>query len=171
MLFKLFNNLQLSHVLIIFFFIGISALGFAYYMEHFHNLPPCVLCVYQRWVYFFVIFLSIILLILHQYSERKARTIMLVFSLTFLVGSILAMYHVGVENSWWTGTESCAADSEINSGDLDALRKNLSEKSITRCDEVLWSFFGISMAGYNFIISFILFIFSMGYFRNTRNES
>ena len=168
---RFFEALNAGYLSKIFFLIGVSAIGFAYYMEHLHNLPPCVLCIYQRWVYFFIIFLSVLLFVIDKQGKKGSKTIMFIFFLTFFVGSVISLYHIGVEKNWWAGTESCAANGDFGNADVDTLRKGLLQKSIPRCDEVLWSLFGISMAGYNFILSFLLSIFSLRYFKTMRNGS
>jgi len=164
---KILNVEYLSKV---FFLIGVSALGFAYYMEHLYDLPPCALCIYQRWVYFFIIFLSVLLFTINKQRKKGSRVIVFIFFLTFFVGSVISMYHIGVEKSWWLGTEKCIVNNDSSGGGVEELRKDLLQKSIPRCDEVLWSFFGISMAGYNFIVSFLLSIFSLKYFKTMKTR-
>ena len=79
--------------------------------------------------------------------------------LTFTIGGIIAVFHVGVEQTWWEGTKDCIADTTA-SNSLDELRKKIMEAPIVRCTEVQWSLFNISMAGYNLLISVALAVFS-----------
>ena len=70
-------------------------------------------------------------------------------ALAILVGGLLGLYHAGVEYGWWEGLTACT--SEVKLGD-DPLSAILSAPMI-RCDQVQWSLAGISLAGFNFLIS------------------
>ena len=73
-------------------------------------------------------------------------------TIALLVSVGLGAFHVGVEQHWWPGTEDCGT-APLSGGDIDALRQQLLATPVVRCDEVLWSLFGISMAGYNTLLS------------------
>ena len=73
-----------------------------------------------------------------------------------LVGAGIAGFHVGVEQHWWAGTDGCGVDPLATGVSVDALREQLLGEPVVPCDVVTWSFFGISMAGYNFMISLLL---------------
>ena len=64
----------------------------------------------------------------------------------------LAGYHVGVEQKWWEGPASCSAAVAAGTS-FEDLKAQLLAAPIVRCDEVPWSLFGISMAGYNVLLS------------------
>ena len=69
-------------------------------------------------------------------------------------------YHVGVEQGWWEGTAECVGDT-AKATSLQDLKAKIMSTPIVRCDEVAWSFLGISMAGYNVIAGMILAVFSL----------
>ena len=73
------------------------------------------------------------------------------------VSSILAFYHVGVEQKYWPGPNSCT-NSSIEGLTTDQLLDQIMNAPLVRCDEVVWDLFGISMAGWNVLISFCLFL-------------
>ncbi len=73
-------------------------------------------------------------------------------SLAILSGAGLAGYHVGVEQHWWEGLTSCGGAVGMPTS-VEVLRQQIMSSLVVRCDEVAWSLFGISMAGYNFLIS------------------
>ena len=84
------------------------------------------------------------------WARRSPRSISA--GLTLLTGAAIAAFHVGVEQHWWQGTAECGAvDGAADS--LEALRAQILTAPTVRCDEVPWSLFGISMAGYNFLVS------------------
>ena len=77
-----------------------------------------------------------------------------------VVGTGIALYHVGVEQQWWPGTSGCGAGALSGAGGLEALRQQIESAPIVRCSDVPWSLVGISMAGYNAILSAALALFA-----------
>jgi disulfide bond formation protein DsbB len=71
-----------------------------------------------------------------------------------LIGGGIAAFHVGVEQHWWTGTPGCGVPATSNS--IEEMRAQIMAAPVVRCDQVAWSLFGISMAGYNILISLVL---------------
>ena len=133
-------------------------LATAYAFEYLANLQPCVLCIYQRIPYAVAIGLMLLAIILRKHSQANL-ILFIVASLVFAVGSAIAIFHIGVEQQLWQGTPECG--NFINTASVEALRKQLLAQPIVRCDEVAWSLFGISMAGYNFLISTSLLLYSL----------
>ena len=129
-----------------------------YYLEYFLDLKPCILCIYQRIPYFFAIFLAIIFLFLEDYKFQKIFYYL--YSITFLSSLLLAIYHFGIENNFWSAFTSC----EINDSyikDKSNLKEYLLEKEFVSCSKVNFSLLGISLVGYNIIISLFLLILSL----------
>lgn len=85
----------------------------------------------------------------HRPGLRRG-TLMLA-GLTVWVGGGIAAYHAGIEQQWWAGPSSCSG--AATPGSLDALRAQIFAAPIKSCDEIAWSLFGISMAGYNALLS------------------
>lgn len=130
---------------------SVIALGSAFVAQYGFDLQPCVLCLYQRWPYGVAIVLALAALALPKYRGWLLALI----GLTLLVDAGIAGYHVGVEQHWWAGTDACTGP-DIKAKTLDQLRAQIMATPVTRCDEVAWSLFGISMAGYNFIACLVL---------------
>ncbi|MEX1147461.1 MAG: disulfide bond formation protein B [Sphingomonadales bacterium] len=130
-------------------------LAAAFGFEHLGGLPPCKLCWWQRYVFMAAAAVGIVAMALGRGTNgRVAAAGLGLLALTFTVGAGIAGYHVGVELGWWRGPEGCAAASL--SGDFNAMFRDLMNTPVVRCDEVPWSLFGISMAGYNVIVSLAL---------------
>ncbi len=70
----------------------------------------------------------------------------------FLAGAGLGFYHVGVEQHWFQGPTACTA-SGAAANSVDALRAQLMGRQPVMCDQVQWSLFGISLAGWNLLAS------------------
>ena len=130
----------------------------AYAFEYLANLQPCVLCLYQRIPYAIAIGLMLLVAILRKHTQLNL-ILFIATSVVFAIGSAIAIFHVGVEQQLWQGTPGCG--NFINADSVEALRKQLLAQPIVRCDEVTWSLFGISMAGYNFLISSSLLLYSL----------
>ena len=123
----------------------IGALGFQYV----GGLAPCHLCILQRWPHALAVLLGLSLLIL------PSRVTTVLGALTMLVGAGIGAYHVGVEQGWWPGPATCVAPDPgaMPAGDL---LNQILATPVVLCDQVAWSLFGVSMAGWNVILSLIL---------------
>ena len=128
---------------------GLLAGAFAF--EIWGGLKPCTLCLYQRWPHGLVVIFAVLAL----GARGGPQTLLLVISaISLWTGAAIAGFHVGVEQGWWPGTDSCGTTE--TPGDLKSLMALLEAQPLARCDEVPWSLFGLSMAAFNLAISLIL---------------
>ena len=139
------------------FLMSIVILGSAMLSQYIGGLKPCTLCIYQRVPYGLTIALGLLALLSGRLMapprlRSQAKRILYLSALMFLVGGGIAGFHVGVEEGWWEFASTCTSGSSEGLTP-EELRKQLLSTPIVRCDEVQWSMFGISMAGYNFFIS------------------
>jgi disulfide bond formation protein DsbB len=139
--------------------------GAAISSEIFGGLAPCVLCLYQRIPYAITIGFGLIGFAV----PRLFLPAMLLASLAFLVGGGVAVFHVGVEQAWWTGTEACVGTQD-KAASIDELRAQIMATPVIRCNDIQWSLFGISMAGYNVLTSLALAVFSLMAAKRNRND-
>lgn len=118
--------------------------------QYLGGLAPCEMCYWQRWPHG-----AAILLALFAYSAPiqmpRARLFTLLAALAMAVSGLIGVYHVGVELDLYEGVTSCAAGSSAT--DYDAIMAEIRGAPLVRCDEVQWDFLGVSMAGWNAIIS------------------
>lgn len=132
-----------------------AMLGIAHAFEIFGHLPPCNLCLKQREVYWVAGAAAIATLIAVRTPLRPriwGRANFLL-GLIFLFGAGIAFYHAGVEWHWWPGPESCTGTgASATSAGMEALLRG-AKINPPACDKVLWSFLGLSMAGWNMLIS------------------
>ena len=128
---------------------GISASLYfgALWFQYVGGLMPCSLCLWQRWPHIIIVFLAVIALFV-----RMPHLVLTAIAITAATSVILAGYHAGVEWQFWSGPGGCTA-SLTNSGDLTSLTDSLLATPVVRCDEVAWSFMGLSMAGWNSLFS------------------
>jgi disulfide bond formation protein DsbB len=102
------------------------------------------MCWWQRWPHFAAVALAII-----SFVAAPRRLWIALAGFAILASGLIGGYHAGVEYGWWEGITTCAAAA---GGSGDALA-DIFAAPIVRCDEVQWSLFGISLAGFNFLIS------------------
>ena len=139
------------------FLISVATLGGAYLFQYVGGLAPCELCYWQRIPYAVGIPLSALAIVAGRTTNigLTPLTLMTICALTFAVSAGLGLYHAGVEYKWWEGPSACTGAGAIPMT-LEDLASGLAAPSIVRCDEIPWSLFGISLAGYNFLISLLL---------------
>jgi disulfide bond formation protein DsbB len=135
---------------------SIAILLAAFAFQYLGGLHPCVLCLYQRYPYGVTIAAAAGALAFAATGRSSpARGLMGLCGVAFLVGAATAAFHVGVEQHWWAGTSECGGlAGEATS--IDALKRQLLGQPVVRCDAVAWSFLGISMAGWNVLLSMAL---------------
>lgn len=124
--------------------IPVLLLAGAYISEYGFGLFPCEMCWWQRWPHFAAVALALI-----SFAAPPRRLWIALAGLAILASGLIGGYHAGVEYGWWEGITTCAAAA---GGSGDALA-DIFAAPIVRCDEVQWSLFGISLAGFNFLIS------------------
>ncbi|WP_366655037.1 disulfide bond formation protein B [Fodinicurvata sp. EGI_FJ10296] len=139
---------------------SIVVLGTAMASERWGGLLPCPLCLWQRWPYWVAIAMLLATIIIPGRDQGAlVRTFLLTaVGITFTVGAGLGGYHVGVEQGWWPGLASCGATGPALQSGMAAedLRQQLFDTPVVRCDRPAWTLFGISMAGYNMLVSAVL---------------
>ncbi len=155
---------------------AVGVLGAALAMQYLAGLPPCRLCIAQRWTYVAEIILAGFALVPAAPDSWRRASVAL-GALAFAVGGAIAVYHVGVEQGWVAAPEACSGIA-TGARTIEELRRALPEAPLGRCDEVPWTLFGISLAGYNVAVSTLLAAFSAwaavrwrasGHERPTRN--
>lgn len=146
--------------------ISAAMLAAAHAFERFGGLPPCPLCLKQRDVYWGAIGVAIVGLALWRIrpTPRFALAIHVLLGLVFITGAVVATYHAGGEWGFWPLPASCAgvsgpeAMAVIEGNDL--LGKLGTPSKVVGCEEAGWRMLGISMAGYNALVSAGLALFS-----------
>lgn len=126
-----------------------GALGFQYL----GGLAPCPLCIDQRVAHGVVVALAAVAVIACDRSPAIAGLAAVAAVVVLASGAAVAGYHIGLEHDLWQGPASCAAEPVRAATSKEWLEEMLKRTTVVRCDEVAWSLFGISMAGYNMLIS------------------
>ncbi len=135
---------------------GAATILGALFFQYGLGLRPCPLCLEQRYPYYFAIPLAVFILLGETVGSRRR---VLLAALAAIVGLMLwnaglGVYHAGVEWKWWPGPNTCGGTPDLGTG--GNLLKQLQSINVVRCDEIPWSFLGLSLAGYNALISLTL---------------
>lgn len=140
--------------------VSAAALAAALVGQYGFGLHPCPLCIYQRIPYAVVIGLGLIGIVLSMKINVKiGAAVIALCGIAFLVNSSIAFYHVGVEQKWWASGACSVPDFSMLS--FEEMQARINNAPAVSCDAIPWQMFGISMAGYNVILCFILGIYSL----------
>ena len=139
---------------------ALALLAGAFGFEHVGGLVPCEMCWWQRWALIAVLLFAGDALLLGMMAGKRpplwpvARLLGWAGLLAMAANAGIALFHAGVEQKWWQGITRCTAPPVA--GNADAMLADILAQPIVRCDAIPWSLFGISMAGWNFLMAITL---------------
>jgi disulfide bond formation protein DsbB len=136
---------------------GVAAIVGAFYFQYALGLQPCPLCLDQRVAYYVSIPLAVLVALGASVgASRKVLTAALVvIAAAMIFNAGLGAYHAGIEWKFWAGPADCSGP--LNSlGSTGGLLQQLQNIRVVRCDEAAWRFLGLSLAGWNVLISLAL---------------
>jgi disulfide bond formation protein DsbB len=137
--------------------IAAATLAGAWFFQLVLDIRPCPLCLEQRYAYYLAIPLGALTAL--AAGRNAPRAVMLaglvLLALAALGNAGLGIYHAGVEWGFWQGPTDCTGPVG-NLGSAGDLLKRLDTVKVIRCDEVQWRFLGLSLAGYNVLISLLM---------------
>ena len=138
-------------------------LAIAHAFETFGGYAPCTLCLRQREIYWAAAALALIAIVAGRLERQPIRPWMFNAALAaiFALSIGIAAYHAGAEWKWWPGPSTCASTGAGVSGDALAGLLNGARIRPPACDEAAWRMFGLSMAGWNVLISLKLTALSL----------
>ncbi len=126
-----------------------ALLGGAFAFQYLGGLVPCEMCYWQRWPHGAAIVVALAGFVL---PPRQARAAVILAALLAMVSGAIGVYHWGVEQHIFQGLTQCSA-AATGGSTQDVLKDIFATTRIVRCDQPQWSLFGISMAGWNAILS------------------
>ena len=133
-----------------------ATLAGAWILQLGFGLAPCHLCLVQRWPYYAALPLAAGTAWLGWTGQaRAARAGLGLLALVMLASTGLGAYHAGVEWGWWPGPTDCTGTGQATQRATDLL-KTLNTVRVVRCDEAATRFLGLSLAGWNVLVSLAL---------------
>jgi disulfide bond formation protein DsbB len=129
----------------------------AWFFQLVLNILPCPMCLEQRYAYYTIIPLSALVALGAAKGAPRPLLIagLIVIALIAAGNSVFGVYHAGVEWKFWQGPTDCTGPL-VDFGKAGSLLDQLDKVKVIRCDEVQWRFLGISLAGYNALISALM---------------
>jgi disulfide bond formation protein DsbB len=128
----------------------LALLGGALGSQYVGGLYPCEMCYWQRWPHGAAIVLAALAFTAPAQSSRS-RNLTLLAALAIAISGAIGVYHAGVEAKVFEGFTTCTALAK--GGSTADLLKQITHAPLVRCDQVQFRFLGISLAGWNAILS------------------
>ncbi|MBD1173729.1 disulfide bond formation protein B [Pelagibacterales bacterium SAG-MED03] len=135
------------------FLISVIALISAFFIEYIIGHQPCNLCILERIPYL----LAIIIIIVNYKFIQFEKVFILLLTIIFLIGAILSLYHLGIEQGFIQESLVCDLKNGSNLLSKEEILKQLQEKNIS-CKDVTFKIFGLSLTSYNILISLLISI-------------
>ncbi|KAA0072855.1 disulfide bond formation protein B [Tardiphaga sp. P9-11] len=131
-----------------------ATLAGAWFFQLVLDIRPCPLCLEQRYAYYLTIPLAVLVAIAAAKDAPRGLVVtgLMLLALAALANAVLGGYHAGVEWKFWQGPTDCSGP-VVDLGKAGSLLERLDTVKVIRCDEVQWRFLGLSLAGYNVLIS------------------
>ena len=115
------------------------------------GLYPCEMCHWQRWPHYAAIAIALLAFIAPGAGVK--RVLVALAALAILTSGAIGLFHAGVEYHWWKGITACTSTVSGHGGTAAEILARVMAAPIVRCDVAQWTLFGISLAGFNAILS------------------
>ncbi len=119
----------------------------AWGFQYIGGLAPCKMCIWQRYPHGVAVILGAL-----AFTFPGVRPLPLIGALAAATTAGIGFYHAGVEQGWWEGPSTCTSG-DIGGLSAEELMNQIMSAPLVRCDDIPWEMFGISMAGWNGLIS------------------
>ena len=133
----------------------VALLATVHILQHL-GWPPCELCLHEREVVWTALAVAVAGRLAAGRSELSARIACTALGIAFAIGTVLAGYHAGVEWKWWPGPVACTGagfHGKLSGADIGAVFSGAKTVHVVRCDEAAFRIAGLSLAGWNAIVS------------------
>ena len=147
------NNVTPQRAALFVFAAALATILGAWIFEYF-GYAPCELCLKQRWAYYAAIPIALIIAMIAPGNPGPARKGLALLAIIWFASAVFGVYHSGVEWKWWPGPDTCTGTGAMSSG-----LPNLGAP-VVMCDEPAIRIFGLSLAGWNAIVSGVLALVS-----------
>jgi len=130
--------------------VPLALIGGALFSQFVGHLVPCEMCMWQRYPHYAAIGVAVLAFIIPD--RRATYALVAIAALLIATSGVIGVLHAGVEYKWWPGFTPCTAGFKPGATGMEMIEM-LRHAPIVRCDTAQWTLFGISLAGFNAIIS------------------
>jgi len=150
-------NYIIRYWAVIIFILSLFAISSALIAEYIYHILPCQMCLNQRYPYYFIISIYIIF---YFFNKTSNIWFYVLAEIAMLYGLFYSVWHVGIEQNLLIGLSSCSGKlKEVDTvGDL---KEQILNQEIINCNEISWSFFGLSAATLNSFLFLLLLLFNI----------
>jgi disulfide bond formation protein DsbB len=154
---------------IVLFVVAAATIGGAWFTELVLGYAPCKLCLWQRWPYYFALPLAALAYGITGPLQlpHAGRPAFAMLAAIFMVSTALGVHHAGVEWGWWAGPADCGGRVTAGPASASDLLNAMNRTRIVSCTEATLKVLGISLAGWNALISFVLATIAIRGWRTT----
>ena len=146
------------------FLVALATIAGAWVFEY-YGYAPCELCLKQRWAYYAGVPLALVVMLLAPRNPGLAKAGFAMLALLWFASMVFGIYHSGVEWKWWPGPTTCTAQAGFSGGLPDL------SKPAVMCDTPAIRILGLSLAGWNAVISLGLALVAMTGLRRVQGSS
>ena len=139
--------------------LSIVAISSAWIAEYIFYLEPCSMCLKQRHPYYFILVIFVLFIVIYKFPRIWFY---LGVQLASVYGLFYSIWHVGIEQNILSGPASCSGGLST-SDSVENLKEQIIGKTVINCEDVIWSFFGISAATINTFLLLLIFILNAIY--------
>src|ERR1700752_622047 len=153
---RLETNATMTSALLV-LVVAAATIAGAWFFQLVLDIVPCPMCLEQRWAYYAIIPLAVLIAIAAKAGAPRGLLLagLALIALAALCNAAFGAYHAGVEWKFWPGPSSCTGAPSLGLGG-GSLLDQLDKVKVMPCDVVQWRFLGISLAGYNALISLLM---------------
>jgi disulfide bond formation protein DsbB len=130
------------------FLIPAGLLAGAYGSQYLGGLYPCEMCWWQRYPHMAAVPLALLAFFISNPGLK--HVLVALAAMAIVTSGLIGGFHAGVEYQWWEGLSTC---SMVPTGSAEDVLKQIMNAPLVRCDVAPWTLFGVSLAGFNFLIS------------------
>lgn len=158
------TQLSPQRAALLIFLVALATIAGAWVFEY-YGYAPCELCLKQRWAYYAGVPLALVVALLAPRNPGLARTGLTLLALLWFASMAFGIYHSGVEWKWWPGPATCTAQAGFTGGLPDL------SKPAVLCDTPALRILGLSLAGWNAVISLGLALIALAGLRRAQGSS
>lgn len=158
------TQLSPQRAALLIFLVALATIAGAWVFEY-YGYAPCELCLKQRWAYYAGVPLALVVALLAPRNPGLARTGLTLLALLWFASMAFGIYHSGVEWKWWPGPATCTAQAGFTGGLPDL------SKPAVLCDTPALRILGVSLAGWNAVISLGLALLALAGLRRAQGSS